>query len=59
MARSEHEFDRYACELAETGTAKLHLGPDADVIFTVRDSEHGPGEKLLHTETAIPSEMKR
>jgi hypothetical protein len=49
MARGEHEFDQYARELAETGTAKLHLGPNTDVIFTVRDSEHEPGEKRLHT----------
>lgn len=46
----EHEFDRIARELAEGDTATLHLTPDAHVAFTVRESEHSPGEKLLHTE---------
>lgn len=46
----EHVFDRIGRELADVGTSALNLGPNADMVFTVGDSKHRAGEKLLHTE---------
>jgi len=46
----ENDYERIARELAEAGTSTLNLGPYADLVFTVRDSEHTQGKKQLHTE---------
>lgn len=46
----EHAFDRVARELNTLGTSALNLAPTVNLVFTVRDSEHQTGERLLHTE---------
>lgn len=50
MTESEHPFDRVARELDVAGTSAMALAPSVDLVFTVADSEHHPGEQVLHTE---------
>jgi hypothetical protein len=46
----DNMYERVAGELADVGTSALHLGPNADIVFTVTDDGPAKGEKLLRAE---------